>query len=346
MPTHMATPEPLRAVYITSYVAGSQDDSGRFSWREQVVNLIEETELNSIVIDIKDYTGRISFPVQDPLLQSQAAASYRIPDIRGFIKNLHDRGIYTIGRISVFQDPHLASRRPDLAVRRLSDGEVWRDRRNLSWLDPGAREVWDYTLALARESYGHGFDEINFDYIRFPSDGDTADIQYTFFNEASTTKALQMREFYQYLHDSLAPLGIPISADLFGMTTINFHDMNIGQLFEDSLPYFDYVAPMVYPSHYSKGFRGLANPNDFPYEIVKVSLDTAIQRINAASTTPHSTFGNVTIKQLRPWLQDFDYGGIYDEAKVRAQKQAVYDTGLTSWMLWDPGIRYTREALD
>ena len=352
MQSQLATLEPLKAVYVAAWVAGVHDEDSKFYWREEIMDLIDETELNAVVIDVKDYTGRVSFPVIDESLKKIGSESERIPDIRSFIKELHDQGIYVIGRLSVFQDSYLVGKRPDLAVRRAGDGlpaqagEIWRDRKGIAWLDPAARGVWGYTVALSRESYAHGFDEINFDYIRFPSDGDTRDIKYTFFNEASSTQALQMRNFYQYLHDELKPYGIPISADLFGMTTTNPDDLNIGQVLENALPYFDYISPMVYPSHYPAGFNGWPNPNEVPYEIVKFSLDKAVARIMVASTTPHSSFGNVTIRQLRPWLQDFDYGGIYDEAKVRAQKQAVYDAGLTSWMLWDPSVKYTREALD
>lgn len=322
---HLPTPEPLKAVYMTSFVAGHT------ARREALASLIQETELNAVVIDIKDYSGTISFSVRDPLLVSLGAAENRIPDVREFLARLHDAGIYIIGRISVFQDPKLVAARPDFAVVRASDREVWRDRKGLSWIDAGAREAWDYTVALAKESYALGFDEINFDYVRFPSDGDMGDIAYPWSGERVKTEVLN--EFFAYLSASLTPLGIPISADFFGMTTTNRDDLNIGQVLEVGLAHFDFVAPMVYPSHYPPNFLGIAHPAAEPYRVIKYSLDKAFAR---ASTTP---------QKIRPWLQDFDLGADYTADMVRAEIQAAYDAGFTSWMLWDPANRYTQEAL-
>ena len=168
--THLPTPEPVRALYMTSWVAGTP------RLRERVIKLIEETEANAIVIDIKDDTGKISFAVDDPFLAP--AVERRIPDIRELIARLHEKNIYVIGRISAFQDPHLTATRPEWAVRRASDGEVWTDRKGLSWIDAGTTEAWDYLVALGRAAYEVGFDELNYDYIRFPSDGNMRDIRY------------------------------------------------------------------------------------------------------------------------------------------------------------------------
>lgn len=328
IPSHVPTPEPLKAIYMTSWVAGTLD------WRNRLVKLIEETELNAIVIDIKDYTGRISFEVEDPLLVKYEAVEKRIPDIKDFIEELHKKNIYVIGRISVFQDPHLVKARPDLAVKRASDGAVWKDYKGISWLDAGSKEVWDYILALAKESHAIGFDEINFDYIRFPSDGNMKDISFPFSN--GKAKPDVIKSFFAHVHKEMEKTGAVTSADLFGMTTTNTDDLNIGQLFENALPYFDYIAPMTYPSHYPAGFNGHKDPNKAPYEIVKFAIDAAVLRAKNASTSP---------LKIRPWVQDFDYPVDYTAADVLAQEKAIYDAGLTSWMLWDPANRYTREAL-
>jgi len=148
-----------------------------------------------------------------------------------------------------------------------------------------------------------------------------------------------LQEFFSYLSEKLRLENpkIVLSADLFGMTATNYDDLNIGQVLEYATPYFDYVAPMVYPSHYPTGFNGWQNPNHYPYEVVKFSMDIAVERLNNATTSP---------LKLRPWLQDFDYGGNYDEKEVRAQIQATYDAGLTSWMLWSASNKYTKEALE
>jgi len=334
--THISVPEYVRAIYMTSWVAGTVD------WRMSLAELVDKTELNSIVIDIKDYSGAISFNIDNAIIDQVGAEENRIPDIKEFIGTLHDMGIYVIGRITVFQDPHYSLQNPNLAVQKESDRSVWKDYKGLSFVDPSAKQFWDYIVELSKVSYGLGFDELNFDYIRFPSDGNMKDIYYPLSETQVATdpnfgKAKLIRNFFSYLHDSLSETGVVLSADLFGMTTTNKDDLNIGQVLEYAEPYFDYIAPMVYPSHYPKGFNGHDNPNHYPYEVVNYSMKHAVERLIAASSTPD---------KLRPWLQDFDYGGNYGEAEVRAQIQAVYDAGLTSWMLWDPSNKYTPAALD
>lgn len=327
--THIETPEPLKAIYMSSWVAGTP------SIREGLVKLIEDTELNAVVIDIKDYTGKISFEVSDTELQKIGSAEKRVSDMKEFIAWLHKKNIYVIGRIAVFQDPYMVKHRPDLAVKRKSDGAVWKDYKGISWLDASSREVWDYAVLIGRESYNLGFDELNFDYIRFPSDGNMKDISYPL--SESKQKSEVIRNFFEYLSLNLRQSGVKISADLFGMTATNKDDLNIGQVLENALPYFDYIAPMVYPSHYPPGFNGYGDPNKYPYEVVNFSMSEAVKRTNEASTTP---------LKLRPWLQDFDYGGNYDVKEVKAQIKATYDSGLTSWMLWSPSNKYTKGALE
>ena len=339
--THKTTPDAVKALYMTSWVAGTGD------LRNNVVHLIETTEANAVVIDIKDYTGKISFEVEDPYLKEFNAVEKRIPDIKEFIEYLHSKDIYVIGRISVFQDPHLVKLRPDLAVKRSSDGGVWKDRKGITWLDAGAKEVWDYDVAIGKQAYAYGFDELNFDYIRFPSDGDMYDIAYPF--SEGKKKALVMKEFYAYLRQELGATGAVLSADLFGMVTTNADDLNIGQKLEYALPYFDYIGPMVYPSHYPAGFNGYPAPAKVPYDVVKFSMDRAHEKVKAlvmsASTTPDSREAKVHFAQIRPWLQDFDLGADYTADMVRAQMQAAYDSGLNSWMLWNASNKYTKEAL-
>ena len=349
-PIYLKTPDSVRAVYMTSWVAGTR------SLREKIIKLIDETELNSIVIDIKDDTGRVSFAVEDEYLNEIGAPEVRIPDIQEFIKYLNEKNIYVIGRISTFQDPHLIKVRPDLAVKRASDGAVWRDRKGIGWLDAGSREAWEYVLRIAKEAHRVGFDELNFDYIRFPSDGNMRDIYYPFSEDKIIAnrdfgKANVLKSFFVFIDNSTNELGIPISADLFGMTATNKDDLNIGQILEYALPYFDYIAPMVYPSHYPTGFRGYQNVNEYPYEIVNFSMSEAVKRVNElkiemASTSPNSPYlSKLRPNQLRPWLQDNDYPVHYTPEMVRAQIQATYDAGLNSWMLWDTANTYTESAL-
>lgn len=349
--SHISTPPVVKGIYMTSWVAGSRE------LRDKLVHIVDTTEINSVVIDVKDYTGRIAFAVANPYLKEIGASENRIADAREFIESLHQKGIYVIGRISVFQDPYLVKAKPQLAVRRKSDGGIWKDYKGISWLYAGARDVWSYTAAIGREAYSLGFDELNFDYIRFPSDGNMNDISYPFSGHKPKPEVL--REFFAYLNNDLKPIGAILSADLFGMTTTNTDDLNIGQVLENALPYFDYIAPMVYPSHYPPRFMGFANPATKPYEVVKFSMDSAVKRTIATTTTAVLSLASriasttpalykkpsFSAKKIRPWLQDFNLGATYTAEMVKTQIQATYDAGLTSWTLWNASNRYTVAAL-
>lgn len=352
--THIETPEAVKAIYMTACVATMP------SFREKLVRLADTTEVNSIIIDVKDFSGTIVFPATDPLLKGNVGLGCRMKmeDLRGFIWHLHEKGIYAIARITVFQDPYYTKVHPELAVKRASDGGVWKDRKGLSFIDVSAKPFWDYIVALGKESYSLGFDELNFDYIRFPSDGDMKNINFTW-GEKGVSKAEALEHFFVYLHDAFKDTGVKTSADLFGMTTTNTDDLNIGQVLERTMPYFDFVAPMVYPSHYPPNFNGWKNPNLHSSELIKFVMTKGADRAEA-TTTPVLHFGGERIgtstpalytkeaysrNKLRPWLQDFDYGGNYGAAEVRGQIQATYDSGLNSWFLWDPRNVYTKEAL-
>ena len=326
---HIKTPETVRGIYMTSWVASTRD------WRAGLVKMIEETELNSIVIDVKDYTGKIAFEVSDPEIKKYNSDEKRIDDIKEFINSLHEKNIYVIARIAVFQDPYMVKIKPEWAIQ-TKTGAIWKDKKGLTWIDPCAKEYWDYIINVSRETEKVGFDELNFDYIRFASDGDMNNIVYSFC-EPNIAKADALESFFKYLSENLKDLEVPISADLFGMVTTSFNDMNIGQVLEKSAPYFDYICPMVYPSHYPATYNGFKNPALYPYEVIKLAMDTASQRLITATSTPN---------KLRPWLQDFDLGADYTAEMVRLEKQAVYDSGLNSWLLWDSSNIYTKEALD
>ena len=341
-PTYVSVPNEVKGVYMTSWVAGSKN------LRENLVKIIDDTEINTIVIDIKDYTGKIVFSVGSSKLKSYGSEDIRVSDLRDFIESLHKKGVYVIGRIAVFQDAYFVKFRPDLAVKNKLGTEVWKDRKGISWIDPASLEYWDYIILLAKESRKIGFDEINFDYIRFPSDGNMEDISYPW--SSTTPKAIVLKDFFKYLQEKLRDSGLKTSADLFGMTTTSKNDMGIGQVLENTLPYFDYVSPMVYPSHYPPSFGGFENPEANPYAIIKYSMEEAVKRADIfeqmASTT-NPIVNSVHYKdKLRPWLQDFGLKVTYGSAEVRAQIKATNDVCLDSWLLWSASYKYTRGALD
>jgi hypothetical protein len=343
VPSYVDTPAPVKGLYMTSWTAGTP------SLRNNLIKIIEDTELNTVVIDIKDYTGKIIFPIINPDLKKFGSEEIRISDLQEFIESLHKKNIYVIARIAVFQDAYFVNHRPDLAVKNKNGTAVWKDRKGISWIDPGSEEYWNYIILLSKEARKIGFDEINFDYIRFPSDGNMQDISYPW--SSTTPKGIVIKNFFAYLHDQLSiqevsldnkkvhKKDIPklkISADVFGMVTTAKDDMGIGQLLENTLLYFDYVMPMVYPSHYPATFEGYKNPEAFPYEIVKIAMQSAVNRANIASTSP---------LKLRPWLQDFGLKMTYGPEQVKAQIKATYDVGLDSWILWSASNKYTTSAL-
>jgi len=327
--THIKTPDVVKAIYISNWVAGSN------KLFNSLVKLIDETELNSVIIDIKDSTGRIGFTILNEEIQKLGVIEKRISNIRQLTNMLHEKNIYVIGRISVFQDPYLTKIRPEWAINKKSDGSVWKDRKGLAFLDPAKEEVHKYILSVALGSYGEGFDEINFDYIRYPSDGNMKDIDYRL--AEGQTRADNIENFFKFISTEIKKENnIPISADLFGLTTEAVGDMGIGQVWERALPYFDFLAPMVYPSHYATGYSGYENPGKYPYEVIYKAISGAINKTKAVEEN---------INKIRPWLQDFDLGAIYTKEMVQAQMKAIYDLGLSSWMLWDPGNKYTPTAL-
>jgi hypothetical protein len=369
---HVPLPPQVKAIYMTSCVAGTP------SFRERLVKLIRETEINSVVLDIKDYTGTISFsPSSEAWRPAWQNARCGARDMREFIEELHAEGIFVIGRITVFQDPFEAERRPHLAVKKQDGVTVWHDGKGLSFIDVAAREYWDHIIELAVESYNLGFDELNFDYIRYPSDGNMRDISFphTAASEWPNDKQANLEAFFAYLSAAMdeesrfaamrhtgtgrASSTPWISADLFGMTTTNYDDLSIGQIQERAAPYFDFIAPMVYPSHYPHDYLGLGNPNHHPYKIVYHAMKSGVDRMMTSTTRlagfKHERIGTSTppvytkpvysADRLRTWIQDFDYGGDYDIAEVRAQIQASYDAGVMSWMIWAPSNIYTRGAL-
>jgi hypothetical protein len=345
--TRVPTPDPVRAAYITACYAASPD------LRANLVRLADETEVNALVIDVKDWSGTVSFEISDPGLAADFGHGdgCTVPDMREFLAELGEKGIYRIARVTVFQDPAYAKSHPDQAVQR-ADGSVWQDRKGIAFVDAGAKPYWEKVVALAEESYTIGFDEVNFDYVRYPTDGDVSAAVYPYSGarikgDGENLKASVLREFFAYLDAELED-GAPVtSADFFGMTTNAADDMGIGQVLEDGLTYFDYLAPMVYPSHYPHSWNGYGNPNENPGGVVRDAMRFAVDRANAyaaATTTPEAIRAKVSPRQLRAWIQDFNYGGDYDAADVRAQIDGTIEAGAPGYMLWDPANRYTSYA--
>lgn len=376
---HVPLPDQVKMIYMTSCVAGTP------SFRVDLIEIAQDTEINSIMIDIKDYSGTISFkPESDAWMPAWQNSRCGARDMRELIEVMHANDIFVVGRITVFQDPFYAPKNPEQAVLRADQETVWTDYKGLSFVDVASKKYWDHIVELSKESYNLGFDELNYDYVRYPSDGNMTDTYFpqTALSEYGADKEANLEGFFHYLNEELddetkfsayrhentgrASTTPYTSADLFGMTTTNYDDLSIGQVQDRAAPYFDFIAPMVYPSHYPNDFLGLGDPNDHPYEVVYHAMKTGVDRM-MSSTTPMEGFMHEPIydtnasgtktftgkytkpmyssDKFRTWIQDFDYGGDYDAADVRSQIQASYDSRVDSWMIWSPSNRYTIAAL-
>ena len=324
-------PHPVKAAYLTYYGVGDR------GIRERVVGLIDRTELNAVVIDVKGDRGLIPYRTQvTAALEAGAQGPVIIKDFDALLADMRARGIYTIARIVSFKDTVLAHHRPDLAIIDTRTGKPWLDNEKLAWVDPTREQVWDYLIAIAKEAAAKGFDEVQFDYVRFPTDGRLSAARYS----RPNTQAIRVETVGAFLAKArreLGPTGVFLGADVFGYTAFNENDTDIGQRVEDLAPHLDYLCPMVYPSGYHRGIPGVRIPVENPYEIVKESVRLTRKR------STHATV------QVRPWIQDFrDYAfdkRIFGPKEVRAQIRGADDGGAAGWMLWNPRNDYTAEAL-
>jgi hypothetical protein len=316
---------PVKGIYVTSYAAGSPAPLAR------MIAIADQTEINAFVIDITDNEGKIAYNTDVPMAKSLGLIAPHIADIDGLIATLRQHNITAIARICTFQDSALAEARPDLAVQSTKGG-LWRDNKGMAYTNPYNHEVWDYEVQVAEDAARHGFREIQFDYVRFPSDGILANAKYP--GAGNIKKEDAIAGFLGYAKESLEPLGVWVSADVFGLTTTVKGDSGIGQQFEKIAQNVDIVCPMVYPSHYDPGSYGIASPNASPYELVTDALKDAIPRLVGTGA------------MVRPWLQDFSLGGVtYGVDQVKAEIKAAEDLGFKEWLLWDPSLTYTVGAL-
>ena len=320
-------PSVVRGVYLTGWSAGNEKTV------ERILALSQESAINAVIVDIKDATGRLSYQPLDEALRESGVGTNRISDLPGLASKLHEAGIYLIGRVAVFQDPFYAQLHPEDAFLDTRTGLVWKDYKGISWLMPNRQSVWQYHVAIARDAHAQGFDEINLDYVRFPSDGPLA---YLDVSTQTMSRAETMESFFAFIGPELRTQGIVVSADLFGLTMSASDDLGIGQKLEAIAPHVDFIAPMIYPSHFASGSYGIAQPAHEPYKIISKSLSRGIAKLEAIGEPK---------EKLRPWLQDFNLGAIYTENMVRDQIRASEELGITSWMLWDPRNIYTSAAL-
>jgi hypothetical protein len=321
-----ASTATLRAVHFTGWTAGLPHA------RQKFLAEMKAAGFNAVAIALKDYDGA-EFVPDVPLARKTHAYMRAIPDLPGVVKEFKDQGIYVIARIAVFKDDRLARARPDLAVHN-PDGTIWLNDKGTAWVDPYRQEVRDYVIDIASRAAAAGFDEIQFDYIRFPSDGKTKLCRYALKDRTPETDAQALLDFLKQARDRLKPLGVKISIDTFGLTASVDNGMGIGQRLDRMAELVDYVSPMMYPSHYSKGQYGLKNPNRAPYQTVRQCVADALSRLGGHP------------EKLRPYLQDFSLGVRYTPPLVRAQILAAEEQGVRGWILWNAQNHYTWSAVE
>ena len=322
------TPFVPKALYLSVYGVGSR------ILRNAALSLAEKGEINALVIDVKGDRGMMPYKSSVKLAADVGAQKIiTVKDIKEQMKAFKEKGIYTIARIVVFKDNLLGLARPDLAIR-TADGKIWRDNEDLIWVDPSKKEVWDYVTNIAVEAAQNGFDEIQFDYVRFP---DTKGLAFSIAN-TEENRVNAITGFLSQAKKQLLPYNVFLSADIFGYVCWNQNDTFIGQRLKDLTPLLDYMSPMLYPSGFQYGIPGYRVPVAHPYEIVYLSL----KKMQERTKLPPNRF--------RPWLQAFrDYAfdrRPFSATEIREQINAAEKFGSHGWMLWNPRNVYSSIGLD
>ncbi len=327
----------VKGIYLTIHSAANA--LGRL---DKFIELSKETQINTFVIDVKDDHGNMLFQTEAAKkFDTNANKNAPIKDMEAFMKKLKDNNIYTIARIVCFKDPQYAARYPEKAITYRSNGKPLTKRDGIIWISPHDRQLWEYNIEVSKEAAKAGFNEIQFDYVRFPtSNGGELDKYVDYKNELNESKPVTIQRYLKYARQELAPLNVYISADIFGQVGSVQGDMGLGQYWEAVSNVVDYVSPMMYPSHYGNGVYGLSVPDAFPYETIDRGIKDALER-NKNIETPAI---------IRPWIQDFTATWVegyikYGVEEVKAQIRALEENGVNEFMLWNSGNKYTDGAL-
>lgn len=315
----LTKPDKLTGVYFPSGCLNGRSFEG-------IVHYMKAAGLNLAVLHAKDPLGRLFWKSDNSIAQNMEASASNA-SLKNTISFLKQRGIWTAAKLDVFQDSLLVTKNPEMGVMDSETGELWADHKGLNWANPYDIRVWDYTIALCLELMEIGIDEIQFDYVRFPSDGNMSTIAYPIVTEG-ISKAECIGKFLAYANSKLKPTGVIISVDLFGMTAWKTKDFGVGQVLEQIAPHVDVICPMFYPSHFPENFLNLKNPGQYPHTIMKSSLQEMKKR---------------TDKKIRPWIQGF----WYTPEEIDDQLRGVTENEIQTWTVWNPSGRYaeTFEAL-
>lgn len=315
----------IRGLYVNRFASHS---TKRMKW---LLGVADSTEVNALVVDAKDEFGLNYRPANPDYHKYLSKEHAVIRDVKALTDSLHAHGVFAIARLVAFKDPNAAALNPGWTIRR-PDGSVWRDEKGHAWVNPYNREVWEYNLNVAEELVRLGFDEIQWDYIRFPEPYSRLPKQ-VFPGADGVSKPDNLVNFLKLAQERMHKAGVRSTADVFGLVTTVQGPLEIGQHWERLAPVTDVLLPMAYPSHYPRGSYGIAHPNAEPYKIMKAAIDGAKRR--------NDKLGIKSAEHVRPWIQAFDLGKPpYDHTHVMEQKRAIYDAGYHGWILWHPGSRY------
>jgi hypothetical protein len=319
-----ASPSAVRALYVNRWASQSRKRMAK------LIAIADSTEINALVIDMKDEFG-LNYATKTPDFAKNAGTASKISNVAALLDTLKAHKILPIARIVVFKDSVTARVHPDWTIRR-TDNSIWRDKKGIAWVNPYHRELWDYNIGVAEELVKLGFGEIQFDYIRFPEPYPSLPKQ-VFPNSNDLSKPAALAAYLKDAKTRLNKLGVRSTADIFGLVTTVNGALEVGQDWEKISPVVDVVLPMVYPSHYPHGELGVKNPNAEPYKIIHTAISRARER--------DKKLGVSEAEHIRPWLQAFTLGKPpYGADELREQKKAVYDAGYDGWVMWNPGSIY------
>lgn len=321
----------VKGVYLNIYTIGSSKKM------ERLINFANTTEINAFVIDVKDDNGVLSFEMEAPKkFGIPVSKNYPIKNIEEFMKKMKENNIYMIARIVSFKDPTYAKANPDKVIISRDTGKPYTNSDGIIWVSAHDRNLWDYNLSVAEEAAKAGFNEIQFDYVRFPaSNGGKLDTKLNYRNTKNESKPETIQKYLKYAKERLNPLGVYTSADVYGQVGTFSDDMGLGQHWEAVTQVVDYISPMMYPSHYGNGAYGIAVPDAQPYKTIYHSLKDSINR-NENVNSP---------AVIRPWIQAFTAKWVkgyipYNEKEIREQIKAMNDLGVTDYLLWSPSNNY------
>lgn len=330
----------VHGIYVTAAVAGIDRIN-------DLIALADETDINAFVIDIKDDRGQVTYEMNTPTVQEIGSAAVYIPDIESLIAECKAHNIYLIARIVAFKDPFLAKAMPEYALHE-ADGTVFYDNSGLAWVNPYEHGVWDYLMEIATEAARIGFDEIQFDYIRFSTDRGMANVVFGE-NAGEYTKSDIINAFTDYARETLSPLSVAVSADVYGTIIDNAGDRDIvGQDYATMAAKLDFICPMIYPSHYGAGVYRIDVPDAEPYRTVTAALNASRTVLGQyGHDTIYATLqdGMPTNSRVRPWLQAFTATWVrghieYGRDEIQDQIRAVRDAGYDEWIFWNATVRY------